>query len=182
MSVDANYMFTAEQRVRNTGDDWRSACIPGPASAATTTPKTAGYYILHEGLLGVLDGRLQEQTYEKAKTESNKTHGASLDMTTTGGWVGITDKYWLTALIPDQAVPQSWRRFRHVTENNSDRYQTDFLLKGPGGHRTRRHRQQHDASCLLAPKSCSCLTATRASWARCPNFDKAVDFRLVLLS
>ncbi len=172
LSVDANYLFTAEQRVRNTG----SAAVsvhPWSRIRRDYTPTTAGYYILHEGLLGVLGGRLQEQTYQKAKTESEKTHGPSLDMPTTGGWAGITDKYWLTALIPDQAVPVI-ASFRHVTENSSDRYQTDFLSKdpvvvGPGavGSSTTR---------LFAGAKVVQLLDQYQSELGIPNFDKAVDF------
>jgi len=172
LSIDANYLFTAEQRVRNTG----SAAIsvhPWSRIRRDYTPTTAGYYILHEGLLGVLGGVLQEQTYEKAKTESNKSRGASLDITTTGGWAGITDKYWLTALIPDQATPVV-ATFRHVTENNSDRYQADFLVKDPmvvapgatGNTKTR----------LFAGAKVVQLLDQYQSELALPNFDKAVDF------
>ena len=172
LSVDANYLFTAEQRVRNTG----TAAIsvhPWSRIRRDYTPTTAGYYILHEGLLGVLGGRLQEQTYDKVKSESNKTHGPSLDATTTGGWAGITDKYWLTALIPDQAVPVI-ASFRHLTENNGDRYQTDFVSKdpvvvGPGavGSSTTR---------LFAGAKVVQLLDRYQTELGIPNFDKAIDF------
>ncbi len=171
LSVDANYLFTAEQRVRNTG----AAAVsvhPWSRIRRDYTPTTAGYYILHEGLLGVLGGRLQEQTYQKVKTESEKTHGPSLDMPTTGGWAGITDKYWLTALIPDQAVPVI-ANFRHLTENG-DRYQTDFvsrdpLVVGPGavGSSTTR---------LFAGAKVVQLLDRYQSELGIPNFDKAIDF------
>ena len=58
---------------------------------------TAGYYILHEGMLGFFDGSLKETTYDKAKSEGEKKGGIALDAAATGGWAGITDKYWLTA-------------------------------------------------------------------------------------
>ena len=172
LSIDDNYMFAAEQRVRNTGTA-AVAVHPWARVRRDYTPQTAGYYILHEGLLGVLDGRLQEQTYEKAKTESNKTHGASLDMTTTGGWAGITDKYWLTALIPDQAAPVV-ASFRHLTENNSDRYQVDFVAKdpvtvGPGAVASSTTR-------LFAGAKVVQLLDRYQQEYSIPNFDKAVDF------
>jgi len=172
LSVDANYMFIAEQRVRNTG---ATAITVHPWSRIRRdyTPTTAGYYILHEGLLGVLGGRLQEQTYDKAKSESNKSHGASLDMPTTGGWAGITDKYWLTALIPDQAVPVV-ATFRHLTENNSDRYQADFLARdaldvGPGASVSSVTRL------FAGAKEVQLLDRYQRDLSL-PNFDKAVDF------
>ena len=172
LSVDDNYMFRAEQRVRNNGSTLVNV-HPWSRIRRDYKPVTAGYYILHEGLIGVLGDRLQEQTYDKAKSESEKTHGASLDMTTTGGWAGITDKYWLTALIPDQAVPVI-ATFRHLTENNSDRYQVDFVSKDP---------------LAVAPAAASSSTTRLFAGAKVvqlldryqselgiPNFDKAVDF------
>ena len=172
LSVDDYYMFTAEQRVRNSGTAAVSV-HPWSRIRRDYKPVTAGYYILHEGLLGVLGGVLQEQTYDKAKTESEKTHGASLDMATTGGWAGITDKYWLTALIPDQAVPVV-ATFRHLTENNSDRYQTDFVSKNPLA-------VEPDATAasvtrlFAGAKEVQLLDRYQRDLAL-PNFDKAVDF------
>ena len=171
LSVDANYLFTAEQRVRNAGGAAISV-HPWSRIRRDYTPTTAGYYILHEGLLGVLGGRLQEQTYDKVKSESNKTRGPSLDATTTGGWAGITDKYWLTALIPDQTVPVI-ASFRHLTENG-DRYQTDFVSKdpvvvGPGTVSSSTTR-------LFAGAKVVQLLDSYQSELGIPNFDKAIDF------
>ena len=174
LSVDGNYLFTAEQRVRNNGAT-PVAVHPWARIRRDYTPKTAGYYILHEGLLGVLGGVLQEQTYEKAKTESAKTHGPSLDMTTTGGWAGITDKYWLTALIPDQAVPVV-ATFRHLTENSADRYQADLVAKdaltvAPGAVAASTTR-------LFAGAKEVNLLDRYETELKLPFFDKAVDFGL----
>ena len=173
LAVDDNYLFTAEQRVRNTG--------AGPVSVHPWSrirrdykPQTAGYYILHEGMLGMLGGRLQEQTYDKAKSENEKNpSGAALEMATTGGWAGITDKYWLTALIPDQAMPVQ-AAFRHVTENGSDRYQVDFvsrdpLVAAPGGTAAATTRL------FAGAKEVQLLDRYEQSLGL-PNFDKAVDF------
>jgi YidC/Oxa1 family membrane protein insertase len=129
LSVDGDYVFTAEQRVRNTAE---APVVVHPWSRIRRDykPVTAGYYILHEGLLGFLNGKLQEQTYDTAKSEGDKLKGASLEQATTGGWAGITDKYWLTALIPDQAAPVL-ATFHHLLENNADRYQVGFVATNP---------------------------------------------------
>ncbi len=74
LAVDDNYMFTVEQDVRNNG----SAPVklyPWSRIRRDYKPQTAGYYLLHEGLVGVLGGTLQEQTYDKAKSESEKANG-----------------------------------------------------------------------------------------------------------
>jgi YidC/Oxa1 family membrane protein insertase len=173
LSVDENYLFTAEQRVRNTGTG-EIKVHPWSRIRRDYKPVTAGYYILHEGMLGILGGRLQEQTYDKAKTEAEKhAGGASLDMATTGGWAGITDKYWLTALIPDQKTPVQ-AAFRHVTDNGADRYQVDFLATdvstvAPGATTATTTRL------FAGAKEVTLLDAYEKSLGL-PNFDKAVDF------
>ena len=93
--IDENYMFTVEDAVKNAG----SAAIslrPYGLISRTGTPQVAGYYILHEGLIGDLDGSLKEVKYSSLTPEKAEEY------TATGGWFGFTDKYWLTALVPQQ--------------------------------------------------------------------------------
>jgi len=172
LAVDDYYMFTAEQRVRN-NTATPVAVHPWSRLRRDYKPQTAGYYILHEGPVGVLGDRLQEQTYDKVKSESEKTHGPSLEVSGTGGWAGITDKYWLAALIPDQKTAVTGA-FRHLTENNSDRYQVDFVAQEP----------------VSADAGLTAITTTRLfagakvvqtldryeQQYNLPHFDKAVDF------
>ncbi len=75
LSVDDNYMFTRRAARPQQRHARRSQVHPWARIRRDYKPVTAGYYILHEGLLGVLDGRLQEQTYDKAKTEGDKANG-----------------------------------------------------------------------------------------------------------
>ncbi len=172
LSVDADYMFSVDQRVQNNG----AAAVkvfPWSRIRRDYKPQTAGYYILHEGLLGVLGGRLQEQTYDKAKSEAEKTSGPSLKMDTTGGWAGITDKYWLTALIPDQKAPVQ-AAFRHLTENGADRYQVDFV---PTTATTAEAGATANfTSHLFAGAKVVQLLDRYEGEYGLPNFDKAVDF------
>ena len=86
------------------------------------TPKTLGYYILHEGLIGYLgDQGLQEYTYKKIDDAKKR-----VDFNVTDGWLGITDKYWAAALLPDTAA-QLQARFSTSKLGNVDTYQTDYL-------------------------------------------------------
>ena len=112
VSIDDNYMFTVRQNVRNTGTAPMQV-TPWSRIRRDYTPEVAGYYILHEGLLGVLDGRLKEVKYAEAKTDGEKNNGVALTATGENGWAGITDKYWLAALIPDPAVREV-ASFRHT--------------------------------------------------------------------
>jgi len=118
-AVDEDYMFTVKQRIVNDGDSTVSAAPYGLISR-TGTPDILGFYILHEGLLGVLDGTLKEVDYSDLKDDG------AVQQKTTGGWLGITDKYWLVALIPDQSRPIN-SRFVYDGAAGVDKYQADFL-------------------------------------------------------
>src|SRR5579885_2737871 len=118
LAIDQDYMFTVEQAVRNTTGAPVSL-IPYALISRTGTPQTAGYYILHEGLIGELGGSLQEVKY------SSLSPNKPLDYDSTGGWLGFTDKYWLTALVPPQNEAIK-ARFRHTVEGGVDRYQADY--------------------------------------------------------
>jgi YidC/Oxa1 family membrane protein insertase len=136
------------------------------------TPETAGYYILHEGLIGVVDGRLKEMKYSDAKSDGEKKGGLAFDGASTGGWAGITDKYWLTALVPDQSVP-SVTSYRHISDKG-DRYQVDIIAKDPiavaaGASASRTTR-------LFAGAKEVHLLDRYESAIPVPSFDKAVDF------
>lgn len=119
VAVDANYMFTVTQTVRNTGAA-PVRLMPYSLVSRSGTPQTSGYYILHEGPLGVFNGKLDEQKYEDVR----KTGTIAKD--TTGGWIGITDKYWLVSLVPDQKEKVT-ARYVHTVVANTDRYQADTL-------------------------------------------------------
>jgi YidC/Oxa1 family membrane protein insertase len=120
--IDENYMFTVTQRVENKGTQ-SATVFPFGRLSRTGTPDTLGFYILHEGLLGVFDGVLKEVDYDDL--QETKT----IKQTTTGGWIGITDKYWLTALIPDQGS-QATTRFTDQVVQGTDTYRVDFRGAG----------------------------------------------------
>ncbi len=170
-NIDENYMFTVEQRVKNeSGAPVR--LFPWSRIRRDFTPHTAGYYILHEGLIGVLDGRLKESTYADAKKEGEKAKGVALTQVATGGWAGITDKYWLTALVPDQAS-RNTARFLHVA-GPQEGYQVDFLAAeplavAPGATATSTSR-------LFAGAKEVHLLDRYEGVLKIPSFDKAVDF------
>jgi YidC/Oxa1 family membrane protein insertase len=129
LSVDDDYMFAVAQTVRNaTGQPVQ--LFPWSRIRREYKPAVSGYYVLFEGLLGVVDGTLQDTGYDKAKSEGDKHAGLAYEATSTsGGWAGITDKYWLTSLIPDQAL-SSKVNFRHA-DRNGDQYQVDYITTDP---------------------------------------------------
>jgi YidC/Oxa1 family membrane protein insertase len=164
ISVDPNYMFTVNNSVRNTGSA-RVKLLPYGLISRTGTPHVAGYYILHEGLIGYLGGSLQEVKY------SSLSPTAPLDYTSTGGWLGFTDKYWLTSLIPPQNEAVK-ARFTHTVEDGIDRYQTDFLgaevTVAPEG------TVESSARFFAGAKEVNLLDAYKDSGI--PLFDRAIDF------
>src|SRR5205085_6218875 len=88
------------------------------------TPAVSGYYILHEGLIGYLgDQGLQEYGYKKIDDAK------SVAFNVTNGWLGITDKYWAAALLPDPAAKLR-ARFSFGTQGAQKTYQADYLLDG----------------------------------------------------
>ncbi|OAN55188.1 membrane protein insertase YidC [Paramagnetospirillum marisnigri] len=119
IAVDADYMFAVSQRVENYGAKPVSL-HPFAVLARTGTPAVAGMYILHEGPLGVFDGTLKEIKYDDLKKEGTNRYETS------GGWAGITDKYWLAALVPP-AKTKVTGRFVHQRVDNTERWQVDYL-------------------------------------------------------
>lgn len=120
-SIDDKFMFTVVDRIENNGD----APVALSAFARLTrinTPETSGFFILHEGPIGILGGTLKEINYDDLEDEPLPTTFES-----TGGWLGVTDKYWLAALIPDQAVAVNASFSYRKTARGADLYQTDFL-------------------------------------------------------
>ncbi len=118
-ALDENYMFTVTQTVENTS---KSAAVLNAYGLISRrgTPETTGFYILHEGLLGVSEKTLSEVDYDDLKDQGQIKNEAI------GGWIGITDKYWLTALIPDQKL-KSQTRYLHRMQGLVDMYQVDYL-------------------------------------------------------
>ncbi|HVY15682.1 MAG TPA: membrane protein insertase YidC [Rhodopila sp.] len=128
LAIDDDYMFTVTQTVKNATAKPVNL-FPWSRIRRDYLPETSGYYVLFEGLLGVADGTLHNTTYSSAKSEGEKNKGVAFDTATTGGWAGITDKYWLTALVPNQGMA-SKLNFRHIGDNG-DHYQVDYITTNP---------------------------------------------------
>ena len=121
ISVDDKYMFTFDDKVTNTGSDAVSVYPYGLVSRHEL-PEVQGFYILHEGLIGVVDDGLEEISYKKA-LEAEKP----ATFKSTNGWLGITDKYWATTVIPAQNIPFE-ARFSGTDNAGRKRFQTDYLM------------------------------------------------------
>jgi YidC/Oxa1 family membrane protein insertase len=129
IAVDDRYLFTIKDEVTNVGTA-PVTLYPFALISRHGTPKVAGYYILHEGLIGYLgDQGLQEYTYKKiddAPPLLNRNGAKGYEFTATDGWLGITDKYWASALLPqtNARVKASYSSSQIGTIKT---YQTDYL-------------------------------------------------------
>ena len=130
------------------------------------TPQTMGYYILHEGPIGVLDGTLHEPNYK------DLVKAGTTEYESTGGWIGFTDKYWLAAVVPEQNEKLK-ARFHHVSVDGQDRYQVDFL----GDAMVVQPGQSADVTSRLfaGAKQFNLLNQYKDQY-HIPLFDYAIDF------
>ena len=124
IAVDDKYMFTVHDSVENDG--------AAPVSLRSYAlilrhgkPEVAGYAVLHEGFVGVIgDSSVQEITYPNIDKEPNHIRELKGD----GGWLGFTDKYWGTAIIPEQTEAIDARFSASGTTQPVD-YQKDLGIK-----------------------------------------------------
>ena len=169
ISINDDYLFVFEDSVTSSlpGD---ITLYPYGLVRRHGTPATTGMYILHEGPLGVFDETLSEEDYDDLRDAG--AAGIKMTPETAGGWVGITDKYWLAALLPTQAKNYNFG-FQSLA-GNTVRYQVDFidpngLLLAAGGAITSESR-------LFAGAKKVALLDYYAEQLNIPNFDLAIDF------
>lgn len=97
VSVDTHFMFTLEQSIINNGTN-DIAVAPYGLITRRTVPDTTQMAILHEGPIAVLGGELEEISYSDLEDDGDFKKGS------VGGWMGITDKYWMSIMVPDQTA------------------------------------------------------------------------------
>jgi YidC/Oxa1 family membrane protein insertase len=174
IDVDAKAMFTVRDTVTNPTAAPISL-IPYGSIKRIGLPEGLGKSnIVHEGAIGVLglDGpNLQQTTYKDWKKKGER------DWESKGGWLGVTDKYWMTAFIPAQSERIS-ATVRHVAGDDpaTDLYQTDYRATAkaiaPGGQIT------EVTHMFAGAKTVPVLTAYGKSLGA-PRFDDAVDWGIL---
>ncbi len=131
LEVDKDFLFTLRQRIRNPGAADVVVQPWGLVSRLGEGPEETAFN-LHVGPLGVLGGTLKDSDLD---FESLRDDGPQR-FTSTGGWLGITEKYWLAAIVPDQARKLE-ARFAAATPTSAGQlYQVDYLeepLRVPAG-------------------------------------------------
>ncbi len=114
ISVDEHYMFTISQAVENNRE---KEVVLYPYGLIARVPTFASNRsVVHEGMVGVLDNTLEEIKYDDLKKENK-------EFTTTGGWIGFSDRYWFSAIVMN---PKNESRVKY-SKNGDNFYQTDFV-------------------------------------------------------
>jgi YidC/Oxa1 family membrane protein insertase len=171
ISIDDDYMIKVADAVENKSGEIVTL-IPYARIHRYGTPKIEGFFILHEGLIGVMgEEGLQEVDYVDAAEED----GTKTFKSVTGGWLGFTDKYWASALVPHQTEPFraqfSGREPASTAEKAS--YQTDYLRQpiaiAPG------QSQGVEAHLYAGAKKVSIIERYQAD-LNIKNFDLMIDW------
>ena len=124
IAVDDRFMFTVTDQIQNAGVAPINVSQFGRITRVNE-PDTLGFFILHEGPIGILGDTLHEIDYDDLEDEPETPQSFASE----GGWLGFTDIYWLTALIPDQDTEVDARFLFDTTGTGANLYQTDFRGK-----------------------------------------------------
>ncbi len=166
ISLDDDYMFTVTEKVSNTSASDVTLVPFGLVSRHGLPKNRTAMMTSHEGLTAVLDGQLREKDYNKLKDEPLTV------FTSKGGWIGMTDVYWFTGIIPNQNDNVN-ARFLYSEVNNQKRYQTDIksdpILVKAGSNASKTYHVFSGA------KEVSVLEHYGET-LNIPMFDKSVDF------
>ena len=167
IALDDAYMFTITTTVKNNGGS-PITLYPYGLIARAYDDVQKHVYFMHEGPLGAFSNVLEDTSYKKLREDGPQKFDQS-----TGGWIGITDKYWLTAIIPDQASTFDANFSHHDPEAGHDRYQADLRLNPvtvPANSQT-----ENTLRVFAGAKEVKLLDAYRTQF-NIPLFDRAVDF------
>ncbi|MDX0412711.1 membrane protein insertase YidC [Sinorhizobium medicae] len=166
ISVDDRYMFEVVDSIKNDAAAAVSLSSYGRVTRFNK-PSTPSIYVLHEGFVGVAgEHGLQEVGYSDVEDEEPVEPGKS-----TGGWLGITDKYWAATIVPPQDTPFDIR-FSHFADGRP-RYQSDYksdaVTVAPG--------QSAEVKNLIfaGAKEVPVVDNYELTYS-IPNFDKLIDW------
>lgn len=165
IEVDDLFMFKITQSVENNSGN-AVELFPYGRISRFGLPELENFFILHEGFVGVFNAKLDEVDYDEAGEKDD------VDRTSTGGWLGITDKYWLAALAPDQSARFEGSYAMHQAAG-TDRYNATYMLDGvvvsPGG------RAETSNELFVGAKKNRILTSYRDSHG-IEGFERAIDW------
>jgi len=118
IELDDKYLFKISQGIKNTSNK-SYEFFPYAQITRNYKPDVIPIYILHEGFIGMFDDELKEEDYEDVEDEKFIINSSK-------GWLGITDKYWLTAIVPEKG-----RKFKSEFLSSDGKYKANFIIKEP---------------------------------------------------
>jgi YidC/Oxa1 family membrane protein insertase len=184
IAVDENYMFSIADTVTNAGAQAVSlqpqglvAQVGTPADFVTVSGKAhQTSTLVHEGGIGVIDGKLQNPSYTCVFGQlfcNAWKKDQPIEQTSNNGWLGITQKYWLAALVPAQGVATRTSFSVVSPPSGPDVYETAFAgaatTVAPGASTTQTTRL------FAGPKIAPLLQAYQKTYG-IPRFDQAIDW------
>jgi YidC/Oxa1 family membrane protein insertase len=168
VSVDKLYMFTVTDAVTNHGSN-PIKLAPYASVQRQGQPELSKSLYIFEGAVGALGGQLRLEPYKGWKKKGDQTFDS------TGGWLGLTDKYWLAALVPNQTTPVK-AQYRVDNVDGVDVFETDEVAPpvsvAPGG------TVQSSTRVFAGAKKVSVLQAYQTALG-IPHFDDAVDWGML---
>jgi len=127
IAIDNIYMFTINQEIINKSSK-QINLFPYRFIKRINKPDTINFFILHEGLISIANKELLEKDYDDLIDDCSSQISIMndyCDVKSLGGWLGFTDKYWLTALIPNQKEDININ-YRHNINNNTDDFRVGY--------------------------------------------------------
>ena len=116
IELDDKYLFKISQGIKNTSNK-SYEFFPYAQITRNYKPDVIPIYILHEGFIGMFDDELKEEDYEDVEDEKFIINSSK-------GWLGITDKYWLTAIVPEKG-----KKFKSEFLSIDGKYKANFIIK-----------------------------------------------------
>jgi len=127
--IDENYLFNVFQIIENNSSS-NIEVFPYRLIKRINFPDTINFFILHEGLISLLNDELLEKDYDNLQDDCSTTDNEKklfCDQKSKGGWLGFTDKYWMSALIPnpDETINANYRH----SNNGKDDFRVGYVGK-----------------------------------------------------
>jgi len=170
VEIDDRFMFTVTDTVANTGAGPVTLAPYGSIQRQGRPAADASSQIVHEGAIGALGD--EKATLRLIKFNKWAKEGGGPEIGSKGGWVGITDKYWLAALIPGQGEHITGQ-FRDTKASGIDVFDANFV----GAARTiGAGRQITETTRLFAGAKTVPVLRDYQAKLGVPRFDDAVDW------
>ena len=172
-SIDEEYMFSITQEIVNNSTSTLQL-FPYRLIKRINTPDTINFFILHEGLISLLNDELLEKNYDDISEDCSsllQTKKSFCDNKSQGGWLGFTDKYWMSALIPDadQSINVNYRH----SNNGRDNYRAGYV--GQVYNITAKNSHSYSGKLFIGAKKLDVLSSYDEKLS-IPRFTDAIDW------